>query len=431
MLYIDIKIVGATPLGISVLKEVSRFVHSFQSKIVNIEHVCLYGDDIIEEEDDFFVKEEVGAFKTAVAIDIMRDVFEEASYFSKFVGYILPAKEFGKRHIGGDGWRKKMTIVIDCTSGRAKKLAGTYGMNTLLVVPSKESIQVFLSSVPSYPRCFKMQTESIPIYTSRILSVITEACRGSLDIGEHKVEKFPGMKKETGAFYVIVGTGGTGGDLVKMLLPKLLKEDSYLLLIDGDKVEQKNISRQAFSKADIGIGKADILRDNLCSSHPSLEGRIFSHPYYLDEVMDLKKAIYNTKVHGKELVLFGCVDNHRARQVLEGYVEDVADIIYIDSGNEFDYGEVVISKKVNGNVVAPVRSFYFPEVKTDNGLRASEVSCGVINEVSPQHIVTNLLAAAYCLKGCHYARMHKGGGVIHFKSFNFFERFIKAPIRKY
>ena len=59
----------------------------------------------------------------------------------------------------------------------------------------------------------------------------------------------------------IVGTGGTGGNLIPLVARMLSATylNTTLLLIDGDRVEEKNLKRQPFSKRDIGMNKARAL----------------------------------------------------------------------------------------------------------------------------------------------------------------------------
>ena len=67
-----------------------------------------------------------------------------------------------------------------------------------------------------------------------------------------------------------------------------------------------------------------------------------------------------------------------------------------DAANEFSTGEVVVGIKNNQAVIAPDRAFYFPEVLEDSK-SVLEMSCTELNNVKPQHLVTNLFAANICL----------------------------------
>lgn len=231
----------------------------------------------------------------------------------------------------------------------------------------------------------------------------------------------------------IVGCGGTGGNLIKEL-GRFLKffsspDKSWTLtLIDGDRVEAKNGSRQPFSVQDVQQMKALVMQEGLVECLELPGDKVFAYPEYLDTPEQLsmfmtnKSNEYETQ-HVK--VLVGCVDNHRARQVMHQFFEKQPNIIYIDAANEYDSGEVVIGIRIKGEEIAPPRAFYFPEVLTDTGKSASELSCGVVNISSPQHIITNLCAAQHSLSAI-VQLMQKDeveGGIIHFNAFTHFSRF--------
>ena len=206
---------------------------------------------------------------------------------------------------------------------------------------------------------------------------------------------------------VVVGCGGTGGKVITELGRFLASFSASnvkcrLSLIDGDRVEAKNISRQPFSEMDIGVEKCLALQETLRECF-SLETN--AYPVYLDTAEQLDEIIrtnesallkgydYYTYDVKKVTVIVGAVDNHRARQVLEEVYQNSPNCYYIDSANEFDVGEVAYGLRLLGNELSYSRAFYYPEVLTDKGKRASELSCAAVNVSSPQHIVTNMLAA--------------------------------------
>lgn len=223
---------------------------------------------------------------------------------------------------------------------------------------------------------------------------------------------------------VCVGVGGTGGNFCKDAVKIILKHDDVeLLMIDGDRVEKKNCIRQPFGEKDVLQFKADIMKEQLIVDYPELKARIKSFPCYLDSVEQLQACI--SEMNATNVILIGCVDNHRARQVMHQYYHKRETIIYMDSANEFSVGEVVISLKRDKEELSPLRSYYYPDVLTDNGPSASELSCGVVNESSPQHQVTNVAAAHIMI--AHLERfLFTGlieGGIEYFNSFSYFARF--------
>lgn len=207
---------------------------------------------------------------------------------------------------------------------------------------------------------------------------------------------------------VLVGVGGTGG-LLSTLLCRYIYSIEHsrenisfsLCIIDADRVEEKNIGRQPFSKDDLGQFKVDALQE----AYSYLYGTdISSMPSYVNNIDDIYNA-FNTLVLSSEKfgynmynhkILIGAVDNHRARQVMEEYFityNECEPLIYIDSANEYDFGTCICGYRKGNNVYSPTRGVFFSEVFEDNGPSASEMSCGEMNISSPQHLLTNITAA--------------------------------------
>lgn len=66
---------------------------------------------------------------------------------------------------------------------------------------------------------------------------------------------------------IIVGCGGTGGNFIKelgrFLYRASIKNSCSILLIDGDLVEEHNVSRQPFLPEDVGRKKAAVMAEIL------------------------------------------------------------------------------------------------------------------------------------------------------------------------
>lgn len=214
--------------------------------------------------------------------------------------------------------------------------------------------------------------------------------------------------------FIIVGTGGTGSAFAKELvrfLSALKNNHADVTLIDGDVVEEKNLARQSFQQEDVGRNKAVALAEALTEV---FDYNVRAYPDYITDVSQLLSLIncYTTPV------IVGCVDNHRARQVMHQlfqveswkgvYSSNIPkELYYFDAANEFSSGEVVFSKAEivwrNGrqmDVIAPPRSFYFPDILTDDSPDRTEISCEELNAVAPQHIAANIMAANQLLTAC-------------------------------
>ena len=160
---------------------------------------------------------------------------------------------------------------------------------------------------------------------------------------------------------VVVGAGGTGTYFLKEVSRyiRALGDASpidKMLIIDGDVVERKNIERQCFHEEDIGLYKSAVMADILnCTFSLSWKARAV----FLESRGQLKaekEDAFQKKGRLTLPVIIGCVDNHACRAVLEDYFNDCNSCIYLDSANEYSSGEVVVSVKINGKTLAPLRS---------------------------------------------------------------------------
>jgi molybdopterin/thiamine biosynthesis adenylyltransferase len=195
--------------------------------------------------------------------------------------------------------------------------------------------------------------------------------------------------------FFVIGAGGTGTYFLKEFSRFLQggaheKEIGSLVIFDGDTVEDKNLARQSFEVEDIGKNKAVAMAQALNEVF-GLDWR--SMPYYLTDPEQIKELLPESrgdKVHMP--VIVGCVDNHAARLLIEGMFEKEGNFIFLDSANEFYAGESVFAYKMEGHVVSPCRSHYFPEILKADKRDRTEMSCEELNNVAPQHIVTNMMA---------------------------------------
>ncbi len=194
---------------------------------------------------------------------------------------------------------------------------------------------------------------------------------------------------------IMVGCGGTGS-LTMGYLARLYRNSDKInfCLVDGDSVEDKNLERQSFASCDIGTNKAEILADEVISVGVDPKNVMFLDRY----VVSSEELI---GFCGKLNILIGCVDNHRARQVLHETFYHCKNCIYIDSANEYDSGEVCIGIRLNGEDIAPPRGYYFPDVLSDKSPRADEMGCDSVNVSKPQHLFTNSLMAMEVSKVIH------------------------------
>jgi len=135
----------------------------------------------------------------------------------------------------------------------------------------------------------------------------------------------------------LIGVGGTGSRVAHHLGSlnfALLNSDKpgiRLTMIDMDKVEYKNIGRQKFRPHHIGMFKTDAVAQDL------------ARDYLMKNITLINKPIQEVdkNVIGKFDLIILCVDNVEARSFI---YDNVKHIHIIDTGNEKDYGQVILSK---------------------------------------------------------------------------------------
>ncbi len=123
---------------------------------------------------------------------------------------------------------------------------------------------------------------------------------------------------------VVVGCGGTGG-FVADGLARLLPLSISLVLIDMDTVEERNLNRQSFTSADIGLFKSEALAKRLAGKYQ----RPVQYSVLPVGAGDLPRGI-----------IVGCVDNGLARQAIADHLHDGQ--WWIDAGNGRNFGQVLI-----------------------------------------------------------------------------------------
>lgn len=139
---------------------------------------------------------------------------------------------------------------------------------------------------------------------------------------------------------VVVGVGGTGSavaiDLARLAhhcqekgLPVLMQ------LIDGDKVEPKNVGRQQFSMYEVGENKATSMARRL---NLWLGLDITGTPKMLTEKT---KLIFNDGRMKPLRIIVGAVDNHKARRAIAKHAQK-SGAWWVDAGNGEFKGQVLL-----------------------------------------------------------------------------------------
>ena len=200
---------------------------------------------------------------------------------------------------------------------------------------------------------------------------------------------------------IVIGAGGTGGYVIPHLyrLGYASRRQVRIIVCDGDVVEQKNLIRQNFIAQDIGRNKAQVQAERYSAAF-GIECE------YKPDFIENDEELYNLTLpdfyakpfsgisETQKVILLGCVDNNRSRQMCHRVFNRQKDLIYIDSGNGEHTGQVVCGVRQNGKTTyKPVGSLY-PDILEEEDKFPSELSCAERAVSAPQSVTANLTAAS-------------------------------------
>lgn len=195
---------------------------------------------------------------------------------------------------------------------------------------------------------------------------------------------------------VVVGLGGTGSHVARNLARLLYHRQQNrqfvpeMLFVDPDVIEDNNIGRQLFVPAEMNQPKAAVL------------ARRYNYAFGL-RISAICGPLDARKHIESGAIVCGCVDNHHARREI---AKASRPCTWIDAGNEFDFGQVIIGNtgdwqtvfagldRARGgqSAVLPHAGLLFPsllepEPKTEQpGL---ELSCAELAARGDQHLYIN------------------------------------------
>lgn len=245
---------------------------------------------------------------------------------------------------------------------------------------------------------------------------------------------------------VMIGAGGTGGHIAPHLYRLLhtLDRSCRFLIIDGDIVEEKNLIRQNFIAADLGRNKAQVLAERYSAAFGMACEYI---PEYMEEEARLIQLVRPQHIqlgigfnHGQmyadtcyELViLIGCVDNNKSRQLCHRVFQQVSPLVYLDAGNGEHTGQVVCGVRAGTRTVFPPVAGLYPDILEDEDKYPSELSCEEMAVSAPQSVVANLTAATtvvnYVYNIVVRGELHTRS--VHFSTTNLHVRPDLVPVRR-
>lgn len=211
------------------------------------------------------------------------------------------------------------------------------------------------------------------------------------------------MKPEDTRRYVVIGLGGVGGLVLRLLVPFLHghhgpTDPATVLCVDGDAFEERNRARMWFD--DLGP-KASVL------------ARELSVPYG-DRVTLLPVPEYVTPQRARHLIQDGDVvlcapDNHATRRVVERRVARLRNAALFSGGNDGvengrtgTFGNVQVYLRAKGRDLTNPLSAFHPEIGRPADRLPTTRGCAAALASAPQLLFTNAAVAAAML-GALYA----------------------------
>ncbi len=187
---------------------------------------------------------------------------------------------------------------------------------------------------------------------------------------------------------VIVGCGGSGGWVATLLMKS--PERAPVVLIDGDRIERRNLERQLFSLRDVGHNKAQALGGRMRMQRMEVE--VF--PEYLREGCDAWNSLLE---RDQPLCLFCCPDNHPARMAClkladERWVEGRKTVVAISGNEEFTADASVYLPAWQGTE-RDYRVRYPETVTATEGDPLHPPCTGEAVQAQPQRALANAIAA--------------------------------------
>lgn len=176
----------------------------------------------------------------------------------------------------------------------------------------------------------------------------------------------------------IIGCGGVGSFLTPSLCMLIGKEN--VTVMDGDKLEQKNLNRQLFTDFDVGQNKAEAL----------------AQKYECDAIPEW--FAFGARPYDSDDWLIACVDNHPARAaVLEACDYHRCRAILAANETHSSDAWVYLPEWCKTNLDPRT---VFPEIVTDNtgDPRRASVGCTGDAQVANRQLVSaNFMAASLAL----------------------------------
>jgi len=183
---------------------------------------------------------------------------------------------------------------------------------------------------------------------------------------------------------LVIGAGGTGSYLIPLLQRHLSKEDE-IVVVDGDKFEEKNLDRQLFNKRFIGVNKAVTMglmynSDNFAKITPVSSFLSDSNMKTYTDAADIDAIV-------------ACPDNHPAR-LRAIQMADIMVVPAILCGNEVECASAMVYLTKYKGTKADPRVVY-PDMLSGSDHDPTHACTGIAQEENKQLACANYMAAGF------------------------------------
>lgn len=207
------------------------------------------------------------------------------------------------------------------------------------------------------------------------------------------------MKPEDARRYLVIGLGGVGGLVLRLLVPFLRhdRREATVLCVDGDSFEPRNRARMWFEE----LGpKANVLAEELARDYGDRVA-LLPVPHYVTP----RRAAWLIQERD---VVFCTPDNHATRRLVERRCARLSDVALFSGGNDGvgdghtgTLGNVQVYLRAGGRDLTNPISTFHPEIAKP-GDRVPDAGCEARTHSAPQLLFTNA-AVASALLGAFYA----------------------------
>lgn len=205
--------------------------------------------------------------------------------------------------------------------------------------------------------------------------------------------------------YVVIGAGGIGYYLIESLVRFLeyqAKRPVTVTIVDGDKIEEKNLARQ-HTLADLGRNKAQVIIEQIARKLAPKNVTLKALPLYFTNTTKNESQFKDLFADGT--VAFLCVDNNATRYLAEQIVSKAYNSVLVMGGNDFEQGQAQLYVRKNGKDLSPKITDFSPDIK-DLDQFPDEVGCDVAVVSEPQLLLVNQ-AVANAMLSLWYSQIEK------------------------